>query len=358
MTTQINLQTRLQTEISVLIEQPGNPELWDQFVQKHPYGSPFHLMAWQRMLQKTFGHEPHHLVARSVEGDVVGVLPLFLVRSRIFGPMLVSTPHAAYGGPIASSDAAKEALLHRACMLAKDLNVEFLELRNFRNECKEPCLVVKDLYVTFRQELYEDPEKSMLAIPRKTRAEIREGIRHGLEFKVDEISPRRFFDVYSRNLRDLGTPAFPPRLFEIGASEFGNNCKIFSVHRKQNLVSAVWTLFYKNEVVPYFGASIREYNHLAVNNFMYWRLIKYGWEHGYKIFDFGRSKKATGSFAFKKRWGMQMTDLSYQYFLVRKPCLPDTSPLNPKFALAIRLWRRLPLSITNRVGPAISMHLV
>jgi hypothetical protein len=91
---------------------------------------------------------------------------------------------------------------------------------------------------------------------------------------------------------------------------------------------------------------------------MYWMLIKYGWEHGYRIFDFGRSKKGTGSFAFKKRWGMQMTDLSYQYFLVRKPSLPDTSPLNPKFALAIQLWRKLPLSITNRVGPAISMHLV
>jgi FemAB-related protein (PEP-CTERM system-associated) len=272
--------------------------------------------------------------------------------------MLVSTPHAAYGGAIASFDSAKEALLRRASALAEGANVEFLELRNFRNEIADSTLTVKDLYVTFRQELYEDPEANMLTIPRKTRAEIREGIRHGLEFKVDEIGPRSFFQVYSRNLRDLGTPTFPPRLFEIGMTEFGENCKIFSVHWNNNLVAAVWTLFYKDEVVPYFGASLKEYNHLAVNNFMYWKLIKYGWERGYKLFDFGRSKKGTGSFAFKKRWGMQMTDLNYQYFLVRKPSLPDTSPLNPKFALAIQLWRKLPLSITNRVGPAISMHLV
>jgi FemAB-related protein (PEP-CTERM system-associated) len=336
-----------------------NGGAWDRFVTSHSQGSPFHLMAWQRLIRDTFRSEPKHIVAHDARtGEICGVLPLFLVRSLLFGRMLVSTPQAPYGGVLASSHAAEQAILHRACEMAQTLRVQFLELRCFRNASDDDRFLQKDLYVTFRQVLQEDLEANLLSIPRKTRAEIREGIKNGLEFKVDAIGPDEFFQVYSRSVRDLGTPVFTRRLFEGGLREFGSNCKICSVHWKGTLVAAVWTLFYKDEVVPYYGGSIREYNHLAVNNFMYWMLMKYGVENGYRVFDFGRSKKGTGSFDFKKRWGMMMTDLPYQYALVRSQSMPDTSPLNPKFSLAIQTWRRLPLSLTRSVGPLISKHFI
>jgi FemAB-related protein (PEP-CTERM system-associated) len=316
-------------------------------------------MAWQRLIQRSFGYEPKHIIARSAaSGDVLGVLPLFLVRSLLFGRMLVSTPRAQYGGILASSRETEQAILQRARKLAEELKVEFLELRNFRNAAADEGLLQKDLYVTFRQELREDIEANLLAIPRKTRAEVREGIKHGLEFKVDEIGPNEFFQLYSRSVRDLGTPVFTKRLIDEGPRQFGTNCKIFSVHWKGTLVSAVWTLFYNDEVVPYFGGSLREYNHLAVNNYMYWMLMRYGVENGYKVFDFGRSKKGTGAFDFKKRWGMIMTDLPYQYSLVKSAGMPDTSPLNPKFSIGIEMWRKLPLPVTTFIGPLISKHLI
>jgi FemAB-related protein (PEP-CTERM system-associated) len=342
-----------------LLSAETDATFWDTFVRSHPNGSPFHLMAWQRTIHRTFGHEPQHIIARSsATGHVRGILPLFLVRSLIFGRMLVSTPQAAYGGILADSEDVLQDIFKRAREMAKALNVQFLELRNFRNKIVDDSLFGKDLYVTFRQELRPDPEANMLAIPRKTRAEIREGIRKELEFKVDAIGPTEFFAVYSRSVRDLGTPVFPKQLFVNGLKEFGLNCKIFSVHWKGRVVSAVWTLFYKDEVVPYFGGSIREFNHLAVNSFMYGMLIKYGCENGYKIFDFGRSKRGTGSFDFKRRWGMTMTDLSYQYALVRQQSMPDTSPLNPKFSFGIEIWRRLPLPVSRFFGPMISKHLI
>jgi FemAB-related protein (PEP-CTERM system-associated) len=332
---------------------------WDAFVEKHAAGSPFHLSAWQRLIENTFGHEPRHILARNLsDGEVVGVLPMFLVRSRIFGRMLVSTPHAAYGGCIADSREVTKLIVDSARELAKDLRVEFLELRNFRNALDDPSLSGRDLYVTFRQELKKDVEEALLSIPRKTRAEIRDGIRNGLEFKVDEIGTDEFFHIYSQSVRHLGTPVFPKRLFENGRREFGSACKIFSVHWTGKLTAAVWTLFHNDEVVPYFGGSLRDYNRLAVNNFMYWMLMKYGAENGYRIFDFGRSKRGSGSFNFKKRWGMEMSQLNYQYALVRMKSLPDTSPLNPKFARAIQLWQRLPLCVTNQLGPIISRHLI
>jgi FemAB-related protein (PEP-CTERM system-associated) len=331
---------------------------WDGYVRTHPQGTVFHLTAWQRLIESSFGHKPQHLVAKKAEtGEVVGLLPLFLLRSRIFGRLLVSTPQAAYGGVLSDTAATSDALLAYAWKIARENNVEFTELRNFENAIDDPALARKDLYVTFRQQLYQDPEKNYLAIPRKTRAEIREGIRNGLEFQVNAISANEFFDVYSRSVRHLGTPVFPRCLFSNGLREFGSDCKIFSVHWNGKLVSAVWTLFYRGQIVPHYGGAIREYNRLAVNNFMYWMLIKYGCENGYHLFDFGRSKKGTGSFDFKKRWGMTMTALPYQYYLVRQKSLPDTSPLNPKFSLAIRIWRQLPLWFTNSVGPIVSRHL-
>jgi FemAB-related protein (PEP-CTERM system-associated) len=331
---------------------------WDAYVKAHAFGTPFHLSSWQYTIGNTFGHEPRHIVACDEKGEVVGVLPLFFVRSRLFGRMLVSTPQAAYGGILSNSESVTFVIFERARNLANESNAQFLELRNFQQPLADDSLAKKDLYVTFRQELFADPEKNMLAIPRKTRAEVREGIKHGLEFRENQIGVDQFFDVYSRSVRELGTPVFPKKLFANGMAEFGRNCRIFSVHWQGKLVSAVWTLFYKDEVVPYFGGSIREYNRLAVNNFMYWMLIKYGCENGYRIFDFGRSKKGTGSFDFKKRWGMTMTDLSYQYALVRQKSLPDTSPLNPKFSMGIHLWRKLPLPITQWIGPLVSKHLI
>jgi FemAB-related protein (PEP-CTERM system-associated) len=332
-------------------------EKWDSYVFNNPHGSVFHLSNWQRLIQSTFNHSPFHLIVKNEAGAVSGLLPLFLVHSLIFGRMLVSTPQAAYGGILADSKSISNELLSRAQELAKAESVQFLELRNL-HDLDSLSLITKDLYVTFRQELYSDPEKNLLSIPRKTRAECREGIRNGLEFKVNAIGVDEFYRVYSRSVRDLGTPVFSKRLFANGLREFGDKCRIFSVHWKGKLVSAVWTLFYKDEIIPYYGGSIREYNRLAVNNFMYWMLIKYGCENGYKVYDFGRSKKGTGSFNFKKRWGQVMTDLPYQYFMVRKRSLPDTSPLNPKFSLGIRLWRNLPLPIANTFGPFISNHLI
>src|SRR5262249_10245880 len=156
---------------------------------------------------------PCHLVAKTEAGGLVGLLPLFLVRSRIFGRLLVSTPQAAYGGILAASESVSQALFNSAAEMANELNVQFLELRSFGNTLLDQSVLQKDLYVTFRQELYPDPETNMLAIPRKTRAEVREGIRNDLEFRVDAIGPAEFFAVYSRSVRELGTPVFPKQLF-------------------------------------------------------------------------------------------------------------------------------------------------
>jgi len=115
--------------------------------------------------------------------------------------------------------------------------------------------------------------------------------------------------------------------------------------------------FYKDQVMPYYGGALKEYFHLAPSDFMYWQLMRYGAAHGYKIFDFGRSKQGTGSFNFKRHWGFKPQPLPYCQYALGGQRIPDTSSLNPKLQWAIRIWRNLPLEITNALGPHIVKHI-
>jgi FemAB-related protein (PEP-CTERM system-associated) len=228
-------------------------QLWDAFVKAHPFGSPFHLSNWQKIIQSTFGHKPLHIMAADPKGEVVGVLPLFLVRSRLFGRMLVSTPQAAYGGILASSESITNQILMRAQEIARELNVEFLELRGFRNSIQSEELLQKDLYVHFARTFRQILKPTCWPFHEKRAQKSVKVLKHGLEFKVGAIGTREFFNVYSHSVHNLGTPVFPRSLFQMDLRNSVRTVRFFSVHWKDKLVAAVWTLFYKDEVVPYFG---------------------------------------------------------------------------------------------------------
>src|SRR5437762_257929 len=105
----------------VLSHDLPHSSVWDSFVKSHMHGSFYHLWAWQKLVSDVFAHRPLHIVARSRHGgEIKGILPLFLVRSLIFGRMLVSTPHAAYGGILANSDTVARAILQRAKEVARE----------------------------------------------------------------------------------------------------------------------------------------------------------------------------------------------------------------------------------------------
>jgi lipid II:glycine glycyltransferase (peptidoglycan interpeptide bridge formation enzyme) len=119
----------------------------------------------------------------------------------------------------------------------------------------------------------------------------------------------------------------------------------------------VLTLFYKDQVLPYYAGSLFEYRDLAPNDYMYWQLMKYGWERGYKIFDFGRSKVDTGSYDFKRHWGFKPESLPYQYFLNRIKEIPNLSPANPKYQRKIEMWRKMPFWLSKIIGPHIVKYI-
>jgi FemAB-related protein (PEP-CTERM system-associated) len=326
---------------------------WDSFVASCPEATFFHRAGWRQVLERAFGHDTYYLFAES-DGRIEGILPLGHLRSRLFGNALVSVPFCVYGGVAAASDAARAVLTLAARELAERLNVDYLEMRNLAPQHAD--WMTKDLYVTFRKSLDPDPEKNLLAIPRKQRAMVRKGIEAGLQGALDD-NIGRFYDAYADSVRRLGTPVFSRKYFQTLRDVFGQDCEVLTITRNGHVVSSVMSFYFRDEVLPYYGGGTREAREVAGNDFMYWELMRRACERGVRVFDYGRSKKGTGPYSFKKNWGFEPQPLHYEYLLVKAKTLPDVNPLNPKYHLFIETWKRLPLTVTKFLGPMISRSL-
>lgn len=326
---------------------------WDAFVEQCPEATFFHYSAWRSVIHQAFGHEPYYLYAER-DGSLEGILPLTHIKSRLFGNALISAPFCVYGGVAAQSADARSALDLAARSLAERLGVDYLEYRNRDRSVAD--LTTKDLYVTFRKELYADPEENLRAIPRKQRAVVRKGIKANLKSDWDDELDR-FYAAYSESVRNLGTPVFSKTYFRILKDAFGDRSDILTVTYDGRAISSVMNFYFRDEVLPYYGGGTQEARHLKANDFMYWELMRRSCERGIRIFDYGRSKVDSGSYSFKKNWGFVPEPLYYQYHLVKAKTLPDISPMNPKYRLFIGAWKRLPVSVTNVLGPVISRNL-
>lgn len=333
--------------------EPADAQRWNDFVTSHADGTFFHLVEWREVLIQAFRLKPYYLLAER-DGVICAVLPLARVSSWIFGDALISTPFCVYGGVVAEDEYSRRALTDRAISLAKELEVDHLELRNRQRQ--NPDWPVKELYVTFRKSISSDSEQNMLSIPRKQRAMVRKGIQKSLTSHIGSDVDQHF-QIYSESLRNLGTPVFSVRYLQILKQQFGERCEILNILHGEVPVASVLSFYFRNEVLPYYGGSVLAARTVAGNDFMYWEVMERARQRGCSVFDFGRSKRGTGAFDFKVHWGFEPEQLYYEYFLVRAKTMPNLSPTNPKYDLFIRAWKYMPLSLTRFIGPLLARYL-
>lgn len=341
--------------MSVVIRGLDNASLarWDCFVESHAKATFFHKSGWKRVIEEAFGHRTYFFYAQE-DGRVVGVLPLAHVKSVLFGSSLVSTPFCVYGGILAESKEVSDTLRLHACELAKELNVDSLELRHQQHS--ESDWLRKELYVTFKKSITPEPEEVLLSIPNKQRAVVRKGIKSGLS-SGEGWHGRRMHNVYSESVRNLGTPVFTRYYFDILRDEFGDDCRSLMIQHKGIDVAGVLSFYFKDQVLPYYAGSTNASKGLHAHGYMYWALMKNASEQGYRTFDFGRSKTDTGSYSFKKNWGFKPEPLYYEYHLVNSDTIPNVNPTNPKYELLIKAWKNLPLPVANTIGPWLAKSL-
>ena len=331
-----------------------NTAAWDDFVQTCPTATFFHRAGWQSILQEVFRHDTYFLYAET-DGHIEGVLPLAHVNSLLFGNSLVSLPFAVYGGVAASNEIAAQALEQEAQNIAKRLGVAHLELRHVA--ARHIDWPIQDLYVTFRKEIFPDEDANMLAIPRKQRAMVRKGIKNGLVSELDS-DVDRFFALYADNMHRHGTPALPKRYFQALRAEFGSDCEVLTVAGPDGrALSTVFSFYFRDEVLPYYAGDDEAARDCAANDFKYWELMRRSCARGCKVFDYGRSKHGTGSYAFKKNWGFEPQPLHYEYCLYKRDAVPQNNPANAKYKLLIETWRRLPIGVANWLGPFVVRNL-
>jgi FemAB-related protein (PEP-CTERM system-associated) len=344
------------SEVEICQLTDADIEAWNQYVDQSSDATFFHLAQWQTIFDKVLGHHSYYFMAR-VDDDVVGVFPLVHVKSKLFGNALISVPFGVYGGAIADDESIYTALSDQALKLAGELNVDYVEVR----DQQEPAVTnahwrEKGLYVTFQKELFDTDEENFKAIPRKQRAVVRKAIDYGLTSEWD-TDAERFYAMYSESVRNLGTPVLSKKYYQALMDTFGDQCKVLTILDKGTPVSSVLNFYFKDQVLPFYGGGPARARACRANDFMYWELMRLSVAQGIKVFDFGRSKDGAGSYRFKKHWGFTPEPLHYRFHLVKAKSMPDLSPVNPKYQLAIKTWQKLPLPVTHVVGPMIARNL-
>jgi FemAB-related protein (PEP-CTERM system-associated) len=326
---------------------------WDAYVMQHAESSFFHLAGWQRVIQQALGHRCYYYLAEA-NGAIVGLLPLVHVNSLCFGNALISNAFAVNGGIIADNAAVFSALRDQALALAQHLQVDYLQLR-------QPASALlpwpeTELYVSFKKPLAADDDSNFKAIPRKQRAMIRGAIKHGLDSHIDSDTSR-FYRIFSESQRNLGTPVLSAQYFQLLKRVFGEQCEIMTICQQQRAVASVMSFYFKDQVLPYYGGGTAAARALKANDFMYWSLMQRAVARGCWLFDFGRSKRDSGAYHFKKHWGFEPEPLPYAVHLVNAKALPQVNPLNPRYQPLIAAWKRLPLPVSQCIGPWLAKDL-
>ena len=324
---------------------------WNDYVMNHPDGTFYHLIGWKNVVEKTYGHKSYYYMVLD-DKQIEGILPLFLIKSKLFGTKLVSLPFANYGGILTDNAEAEKLLVNKSKEVFKELNADYLEFRYLSEHNIE---ITNKIYNTFILQLTLNPEELWNKFDKKVRNSTRNAIKSNLKFKIGPKYINDFYRIYSKNMKEKGTPTHSFNFFRNIQNHLNTNVSV--VLYEDRVIASLFLLFYKNTVTAGWGSSLSEYLKFSPNNLLYWESIKYACGNNYKFFDFGRSRENVGTYDFKKKWNPEQKQLYYQYFLNENKEMPDTSQLNPKRKIFSKVWLSLPNIMTNLLGPKIRKNM-
>ncbi len=323
---------------------------WDAFAAAAPGSTLCHRHAWRGVIGETFGHRCYWLAARESGGALAGVLPLVRVRSRLFGRYLVSLPFLNYGGPL-GSPAAVQALAAHAAELARVERVGLLELRS---RVELPLdLPVSHRKVTVVLDLPDAPERLLQGFPSKLRSQVRRPFKEGVtvRFGADQVEP--FYAVFSRHMRDLGTPVMPASFFRAIAAHFGASAWFGCAYLGEVPIAGGAGFVWGDEFEMTWASSLVAHNRIAANMGLYRAFMERAIGEGLRRFNFGRCTPGGGTHRFKTQWGGRDEPLWWYQWPSGRSEAGTPSADSPKWAWATAAWKRLPMSVANRIGPRI-----
>jgi FemAB-related protein (PEP-CTERM system-associated) len=245
-----------------------------------------------------------------------------------------------------------QCLVRRAASMAAARGLSHVELRHRARLC--PTLPVREHKVGMLLSLEDDASRAWDRLDRKVRNQVRKAEKSGLTARWGgrELLDR-FYAVFARNMRDLGTPVYSRGFFAEVLAAFPETARVCLVELGETTVAGAISLSHRTVLEVPWASSLREYRSQCPNNLLYWRIIEHAIETRHATLDFGRSTPNEGTYHFKQQWGAEPTPLYWEYLLNGDAGLPNLSPANPRYRAAIAVWTRLPLPLTNWIGPHI-----
>ncbi len=333
---------------------PGHYDDWNDYAYSKQ-ASIYYDSRWSELIKNVFGHNSHYFMATENE-KIVGILPMVQLRSLLFGNFMVSMPYFNYGGVVADSNEIIGLLLNSAREQKNQLGCSHIEFRFDKEQDIE--LPKRTDKVSMLLDLPDDPEILWQQIGSKRRAQVKRPIREGVEFIYGgEELLDDFYHVFSINMRDLGTPVYSKRFFAEILKTFKRESLIAIARLSGKPVGVGFLIGHNGKLEIPWASTLRKFNPLGINMFLYWNILKIAIEKNYQIFDFGRSSKDAGTLKFKKQWGGQPLQLNWYYDLEPSCDIPVFNHKNVKYEAAINIWKKLPLGITRLLGPHIVKNL-
>ena len=333
----------------------SNVNLWQNYVNGHPDATFYHRHEWKDVIEKSFGHKTYYIMAMAND-KVTGILPMVHLKSLLFGSIFCSMPFLNFGGICADNAAAENALLLEAEKTLKTSNGSYLELRHKKKSIAD--IPAKTHKVSMTLELAPDPDVLWKNFKTKHRTNIRRAYKNGLEIKVGGREYLKdFYNIMSIGWRDLGTPFYKFTFFENIMDSFADAVQIYLVYHEGRPIATAFNGLFRDTVEGMWTYSLREFAKLQTNYLLYWEMIKRACENGYKLYHLGRSTNETGATFYKKKWNAVTKQLYWEYILNKADEVPDLTVDNPKYDLAINIWKNLPVWSTKMIGPYIAKNI-
>ena len=343
------------SDISVFLAGPGDEAAWKDYVYQHPDAHFFHLIEWREILPTVYGYRPFYLMARNAAGQIVGVFPLFLVRSLVFGRTLKSLPFHFLGGLLASSQRAQRELIMQAERLAQRHRVDYLEVKTCSPwDIDNPRVLEAPRYTGYAVRLQADPEALLKSFKYNHRYSIRKAQRTvGVDFGSTAEHVETFYALHLLATRNLGLPPHAYQLFAELRRHFGDRgmMQVGIARHEGQPISAILLLLFRHTILYMWGASNIEYRSLCADPLLHWSAMKWGCENDYHAFDFGMTApNEDGAHFYKSRWSSEPYDVYFYHFFTDRQ--PDID-YHTSFDTFKRVWRRLPMPVVRVLGPML-----
>jgi len=333
----------------------SDEKAWDEYVLKHPDSTFYHQIGWKNVVEKSYGHKPYYLLAKE-DGEIKGILPCIFIENRILGKKLVSVPFGPYGGPCADNEFIEQALINELKKLTNKLNAKSLEIRtNPFKKIDDNDLINNVTRVTSILELNKDSDIVLMdKLNRNKRKTIYKSQKMELSYKWT-CETDDFYNLFVRNMSDLGSPAHSKDFFDNIILEFSNSAKVLVVQRQNKVIYASFNLFYKDTMINSWSSTLRIYRQYYPTDFGIWNAIQYGCEKGYSFYDFGRSRLDSTNQEFKRRWGTEEKELYYYLYQSKNKRLLSKGKfqLSGKESLFPKIWKKIPNQVAKKIGPLL-----